>query len=129
MTDKVTCYGKPLTRKEQMFANSYMDHYDLEQRQRIKVAAEEAGCSTAVFKHEAVQTEIANREKAIIDARIMNAQEILEMYSAVARGQVLDSFGLDASLDTRLKALDSLAKRIVDNKEPDNTFTVRLVRE
>ena len=36
------------------------------------------------------------------------------MYSAIARGDVQDQFGLDASLADRLKALDALAKRQID---------------
>ena len=45
---------------------------------------------------------------------IMTAQEVMELYSAVARGEVKDQFGLEASLSDRLKAMNELAKRTVD---------------
>lgn len=43
--------------------------------------------------------------------RVADANEVLEFYSAVMRGEVKDQFGLDASLSDRLKAGDSLMKR------------------
>lgn len=45
------------------------------------------------------------------DPTIMSKEEILSMYSAIARGDVPDQFGLEASLDTRLVALKELGKR------------------
>ena len=45
------------------------------------------------------------------DPTIMTKEEILSMYSAIARGDVADQFGLEASLDTRLAALKELGKR------------------
>lgn len=45
------------------------------------------------------------------DPTIMSKEEILSMYSAIARGDVADQFGLEASLDTRLAALKELGKR------------------
>lgn len=118
-----------LNAKEQLFVNEYISNLDLEENERIKKACELSGTKRSVFKHEAVQNEIAKRLQSIQEHAIMSAREILEMYSSVARGEVLDQFGLDASLDTRLKALDSLAKRIVDTKEQDNKFEIHLIRE
>ena len=43
--------------------------------------------------------------------RIADAEEVIEFYTAVMRGEVKDQFGLDASLSDRLKAGDSLMKR------------------
>lgn len=42
---------------------------------------------------------------------VADADEVLQFYSAVMRGEVKDQFGLDASLTDRLKAGDSLMKR------------------
>ena len=50
---------------------------------------------------------IADQDKK----RVADANEVLEFYSAVMRGDVKDQFGLDASLADRLKAGDSLMKR------------------
>lgn len=42
---------------------------------------------------------------------VADTNEILRFYTSVMRGEVLDQFGLDASLSDRLKASDSLMKR------------------
>lgn len=44
-------------------------------------------------------------------SRVADANEVIEFYTAVMRGEVKDQFGLDASLSDRLKAGDSLMKR------------------
>lgn len=45
-------------------------------------------------------------------ALVADANEVLQFYSAVMRGEVKDQFGIDASLSDRLKAADSLSKRL-----------------
>lgn len=51
------------------------------------------------------------------EKRVADANEVIEFYTAVMRGEVKDQFGLDASLSDRLKAGDALMKRyaITDN--------------
>lgn len=44
-------------------------------------------------------------------SRVASADEVVRFYTSVMRGEVKDSFGLDASLAERLKAADSLMKR------------------
>lgn len=53
---------------------------------------------------------IAPKEKKAI----MDAQEVMELFTAIARGEVKDQFGLEASLNDRLKAMNELAKRTID---------------
>jgi phage terminase small subunit len=50
--------------------------------------------------------------------RIASADEVMQFYSDVIRGKIKDQFGLDASLNDRIKAADSLMKRynIADDK-------------
>lgn len=43
--------------------------------------------------------------------RVADANEVIEFFTAVMRGEVKDQFGLDASVSDRLKAGDSLMKR------------------
>lgn len=43
--------------------------------------------------------------------RVASANEVLEFYTAVMRGEKKDQFGLESSLADRLKAADSLMKR------------------
>ena len=49
--------------------------------------------------------------------RVADANEVIEFYTSVMRGEVKDQFGLDASLSDRLKAGDALMKRyaVTDN--------------
>ncbi len=54
---------------------------------------------------------IAERMAHQDKARVASADEVLQFYSAVIRGEVKDQFGLDASLADRIKAADSLMKR------------------
>lgn len=43
--------------------------------------------------------------------RIASADEVMEFFSAVMRGEKKDQFGLDASLDTRISAAKEIMKR------------------
>lgn len=43
--------------------------------------------------------------------RVASADEVLQFYTSVMRGEVKDAFGLDPGLAERLKAADSLYKR------------------
>ena len=54
---------------------------------------------------------IAARMEEQTKKRVADANEVIEFYTAVMRGEVKDQFGLDASLSDRLKAGDSLMKR------------------
>lgn len=45
------------------------------------------------------------------DKRIADAEEVLVFLSATVRGEVKDQFGLDASLQDRIKAAQELLKR------------------
>ena len=49
-----------------------------------------------------------------LKSSIMNAQEVMELYTSIARGEVKDQFGLEASLSDRIKAINEIAKRTVD---------------
>lgn len=67
-----------------------------------------------LLKTSKIQAEInritGNKERKAI----MEAQEVMELYTAIARGEVKDQFGLDASLSDRIKAINEIAKRTVD---------------
>ena len=54
---------------------------------------------------------IAERMEQQEKSRVADANEVIEFYTAVMRGEVKDQFGLEASLSDRLKAGDSLMKR------------------
>ena len=62
----------------------------------------------------AVKKEIAARLEAIREAQVADEHEVFAYFTAVMRGQVLDQFGLEASLQERTRAAECLAKRIID---------------
>ncbi len=49
--------------------------------------------------------------------RIASGDEVLQFLTRVMNGEEKDAFGLDASLDTKIKAAVELAKRTCDIKE------------
>jgi len=66
---------------------------------------------------------------------IADGEEVMRTFTAIARGEVKDQFGLDASLNDRIKALQELAKRTVDIDKKielskqgvaDNQITIKL---
>lgn len=62
---------------------------------------------------------------------VANAQEVMQFFTAVMRGEVKDQFGLDATLSDRTKAAQELAKRTVDLEnrkagEPDQLVAIKL---
>ena len=57
------------------------------------------------------------------EKRVADANEVIEFYTAVMRGEVKDQFGLDASLSDRLKACDALMKRYNAIKETESKHT------
>ena len=67
---------------------------------------------------------IESRLADIRAKRVADANEVIEFYTAVMRGEVKDQFGLDASLSDRLKAGDALMKRYnaIKETESKNTF-------
>lgn len=62
----------------------------------------------------AIADEISYRLQQFEQASIASAQEVMEFYTKVMRGQVKDQFELDAPLSERIKAGNELAKRLVD---------------
>lgn len=82
-------------------------------------AARKAGYSEKVaysignenLKKPEIANYIADRMAALDKERIASADEVMQFYSDVIRGKIKDQFGLDASLNDRIKAADSLMKR------------------
>lgn len=54
---------------------------------------------------------IAERMQVQNEARVASADEVLQFFSSVMRGEVKDQFGLDAALSDRLNAGKELMKR------------------
>ena len=78
-----------------------------------------------------IKDEIARLNEKKDKKAIMDANEVMALFSAIARGEVKDQFGLDASLNDRIKAMQEIAKRTVDIENrikgtPDNVVKVTL---
>lgn len=102
-----------LTPKQQAFADYYIECGNATE------AATKAGYShdsarqigTENLSKPSISEYIAERMEQQNRKRVADANEVIEFYTAVMRGEVKDQFGLDASLSDRLKAGDSLMKR------------------
>lgn len=70
--------------------------------------------ASALLRTENVVEEIKYRLQKREDAKIADATEVLQFYTSVMRGEVLDQFGIEASLDTRIKAANEIAKHKIE---------------
>jgi len=69
---------------------------------------------SALLSRDYVREEIQKRLQDIEDAKIASATEVLQFYTSVMRGEVLDQFGIECSVDTRIKAANELAKHKIE---------------
>lgn len=72
------------------------------------------GYANELLRKPYIADEIKYRIDEIKTAKTADAQEILEYFTSVLRGEIADQFGLEASLSERTKAAQELAKRIID---------------
>ena len=111
---------KPLTMVQLAFVSAYIANGG-----NGTQAAKEAGykCksdnayarqASDLLRQENVNGEISYRLQMREDAKIAKPTEILSFYTSVMRGEVLDQFGIEASLDTRIKAANELAKHQIE---------------
>lgn len=108
-----------LTPKQRAFADFYIECGNATE------AAKRAGYSAKTAQQigsenlskPLISAYIAERMERQAKSRVADANEVIEFYTAVMRGEVKDQFGLDASLADRLKAGDSLMKRYAATAE------------
>lgn len=119
-----------LTIKQQKFIDFYIE------RGNATEAAELAGYSKKTAKQigsenlSKLDSYIKVRMKELESKRIASAEEVLEYFTKVMRGEEKDQFGLDASLRDRNNAAKCLAQRhglLVDKKEISGGTIVELV--
>lgn len=133
-----TNINRPLTMKELAFITAYLANGGNGTeacKQAGYVSKTENGYarrSSSLLRQGNVQEEIQKRIKAKEDAKIASATEVLQFYSSVMRGELLDQFGIEASLDTRIKAANELAKHQIEipmklqQKSNDNIGSITL---
>lgn len=102
-----------LTPKQKAFAEEYIKCANASEAARK--AGYSAKCAGQIGEENLKKPEISayinDRMANIDEERIASADEVLRFYSSVMRGEMTDQFGIEASLDTRIKAADSLMKR------------------
>lgn len=68
----------------------------------------------ALLRRDKIREEILAQIAKKEEQKIADASEIMRFYTSVMRGEVLDQFGIEASLDTRIKAANELAKHKIE---------------
>lgn len=108
-----------LTPKQKAFADNYIISGNATE------AAKQAGYSEKTARQmgaenlskpyilEYIQSRTAPDEQK----RIATGDEVMQFFTRVMNGEEKDAFGLDASLDTKIKAAVELAKRTCDIKD------------
>lgn len=108
--------GHKLTPQESAFIKSYIVCKNLAQ------AVVEAGYKSkrpsqygsTLLSKPYISEEINFQLKQFEDSKIASATEVLQFYTSVMRGEILDQFGIEASLDTRIKAANEIAKHKIE---------------
>lgn len=108
--------GHPLSINEDKFINKYLELGNGRQ------AVIEAGYTTKapeaysnqLLRKQYISDEIKYRRDEVYKAGIASGQEVMDFFTKVMRGEVLDQFGLETPVSERIKAANELAKRTVD---------------
>lgn len=122
-----------LTQKQVIFAKEYIKTGNATQS-ALKAGYSEKTAQaqgSRLLTNVMVASEISRLNEKKEKKAIMDAQEVMELFSAIARGEVKDQFGLDATLADRLKAMNEIAKRTVDIDNrikgvPDNSIMIKV---
>lgn len=112
----LTNTGHPLTPKEDKFISKYIELGN------ISEAVREAGYKVKaipqqgnkLLKKPYIAEEIAYRQSLLQKEGIATAEEIMQYFTDVMRGEIKDQFDMDAPLSERTKAAQELAKRQID---------------
>ena len=111
--------GHKLSVKEYKFINSFLVNGD------AGLAAKDAGYTPKdnagfrnlgykLLKKDYVYEELLYRLEELDKESIADANEIMQYFTNVMRGEEKDQFGLDAPLSERTAAAKELAKRLID---------------
>ena len=102
-----------LTPRQKAFADYYIECGNSTEAARKAGYKEEScrtiGCQNLTKRN--ISAYIAERMQAQNETRVASANEVLQFFSSVMRGEVKDQFGLDAALSDRLNAGKELMKR------------------
>ena len=102
-----------LTPRQKAFAEYYIECGNCTEAAR-KAGYSEKTCyaiGAENLKKPQISAYISERMQAQNEAQVASADEVLQFFSSVMRGEVKDQFGLDAALSDRLNAGKELMKR------------------
>lgn len=107
--------------KQKAFADYYLENGNLTQA-AIKAGYSKKYANTnanKLLQNTTIKTYIDQRLEQIEGERIAKPEEVLKYLSSVMRGEIKDQFDLDAPLQERTRAAESLAKRyrLYDSKD------------
>lgn len=126
--------GHRLSLKEHKFIDSFLVNGD------ASIAAKDAGfelknesdsykkIGSRVLKRDYIYEELLFRLEELDKNTIADANEIMQYFTNVMRGDEKDQFGLDAPLSERTAAARELAKRLIDipNKATEADKAIRI---
>lgn len=105
--------NKKLTPKQKAFVDYYIENGGNATQSAIKAGYSQKYANTnanKLLQNTTISKYIEERNKLIESKRIASITEVKEYWTRVMRGEEKDQFGLDASLQDRNKAAESLAK-------------------
>lgn len=117
--------GHKLSLKEHKFINHFLVDGD------VGAAAKNAGyeltgekdtyakIGSKILRRDYIYEEMLFRLEEMDKATVADAQEVMQYFTAVMRGQEKDQFGLDAPLSERTAAAKELARRVIDTQRDD----------
>ena len=110
-----------LTPKQKAFAEEYIKCGNATEAARKAGYSEKAArqIATENLSKPSISEYIRQRMEQMDAQRVASADEVMRFFSSVMRGEVMDQFGLEASLDTRLSAGKELMRRYNAVKNDD----------
>jgi phage terminase small subunit len=110
-----------LTPKQKAFADEYIKCGNATEAARKAGYSEKAArqIATENLSKPSISEYIRQRMEQMDAQRVASADEVMRFFSSVMRGEVMDQFGLEASLDTRLSAGKELMRRYNAVKNDD----------
>ncbi len=120
--------ARKLTKRQKLFADYYIECGNGTEAAR-RAGYSEDSCrqiATENLTKPSICEYIAERVKPTEEKRVATGDEIMQFFTSVMRGEVLDAFDLPPSLSDRKDAAKELAKRIIDieNKSEQGGVTI-----
>lgn len=108
-----------LTPKQKAFADNYIISGNATEAYKKAGYSEKYADTNAskLLENTRILEYIKQRTAPAEQKRIASGDEVLQFFTRVMNGEEKDAFGLDASLDTKIKAAVELAKRTCDIKD------------